>query len=915
MPRSAQTVDTLECRDITRHFSIGARDIAALNGVSLRFEPGTLTAVTGPSGCGKTTLLNVLAGLDTGYEGTVLAGGREASPGNPSFDWDSYRRDCVSVVFQDFNLIEHLTARENVEAALRLSSHVLPTDSVAEAALAALERAGVGDVADHLPAELSGGQQQRVAVARALARAPQIVLADEPTGSLDAENAVAVMELLRDAADAGCTVVVVTHDVDLARAYADTIVRLDAGRVVEQESLASGVESRAARAAEQPASAETASTQATARQGGPSVRWFVRRHMSACKAQVIRMGAACFLGFLFLGLFGNLLAGSADYLRDLEQGIITAYPLTVKASPAAAASFAAKSSALEEQAHDDEGFGVTKSAQAAVDAASRAQGGSSMSRFLSYFTVSSGVDSVSLLGMVRGYEMVPLFYGTDPNGEFISVYPSTLAMRLGLSTASDEAAGFADFDAGDLWRQLVVSDEFPNGMYDVLAGRMPDSYNEVVLVTNANGNVSDYVLYAAGLEDTAQLVGNSAATDDYRSFDSVIGTTFWAFAPSDGFAQEGDIWVDRSLDADYMAAKLDDAVQLTAVGVVKPSAESDTVYPLGGFGYLQDLQLKLISRAGDSAIAKDQNARTNVDVFTGQPLDVEVVEGSAAAMMKGVDASRLTERELAFVAALTDEQVSQLRAAYPQLFDEQGALDLTPLQWDQVAQVSDDTFERGITRAIANGAPSGYAANMQTIGAVDAANPVAVRLYPRDLQAFDNAVQIIERYNAEFCDEGDVPVSYDDTARVLIRRRLLRLGVLFVCIGIVAAAVVVTLVAASTRDAGISRMREIGVMRALGATPGFVSRLLVAESVAVGLVACVAGVAVAALLASPVNALLYEAVSIRGLMRSSLAGAALTVVCGTAITALAAATAARHVRRRSERAQDNALSTPSTPGI
>ncbi|ACV23362.1 Macrolide export ATP-binding/permease protein MacB [Slackia heliotrinireducens] len=871
------------CKGLTKRFRSGSCPVVALDDVTLAFALGTLTAVTGPSGCGKTTLLSVLVGLDRSFEGAVVVNGTEVTC-DDAFDWDAYRRRVSGMVFQDFNLIDHLTAVENVEAALRLAGFGQTDEALHRQALSALDRAGVADVADRLPYELSGGQQQRVAVARTLARNPQVILADEPTGSLDADSADAIMGLLREAADRGSVVVVVTHDEHIAETYADTVVRLDEGRVV---------------ACEHRKDVQTRTAEPSNVAGGlsfPSSIWLAKRRMVACKRRIVRTALACMIGFLGLGLFGNLLLGSVDYLRDLEQGIIMAYPLTVSDSAFAAAENAALDSVSDADAADAESIGVDGMLESAVDAANGVSGVPGMSRFLSYFQVSSANADVDLMGVVRDYGVTPLIYRRDVTGAFIQVNPSSLATRLGAADGSDEAA--ADlFGTADMWSPLIWNGGDRAEPYEVLAGRMPAAYDEIVLVTSANGTVSDYVLYAAGLEDAALLTDGEVFTGiDRMAYDDVLGVTFCAFAGSDAYDFDGNVWQDRSADAAYMESKQNDATVLTVVGVVRPASESDSVYVAGGFGYLQELEVQLIDRAWDSDIAHDQQARYDTDVFTGEAFGGQTVEGAAAAMMEGVRIDRLSEAQLACVESLTDAQVSALREEYPDQFDDQGALDLTDAQWDRLADVSDSDFEQGIAEALDAAASSGYRANMAAIGAVDRSSPDSVAYYPDGLRPMEQSIEIIDRYNSQFCEDTWVPMSYADTALTLIRRRLLRLAALFACVGAVAVLVISSMVSSSTRDAAIERTHELAVLRSLGASPRHVEGLLVIESAAIGLVSAVVGVLVANLLVAPMNGLFATVISISNLMRWSLPGSVLMVLVGMALTVLVAWRTARRFR-------------------
>ena len=616
----------LVLKNITKVYASGDTKVEALRGVDLVFGESEFTAILGPSGCGKTTLLNIIGGLDRYTSGDLIIRGKSTKEFTER-DWDTYRNHSVGFVFQSYNLIPHQTVLANVELALTLSG--VSREERRRRAAEALEKVGLGDQLKKKPNQLSGGQMQRVAIARALVNDPEVLLADEPTGALDSETSIQVMEILREVAR-DRLVIMVTHNPELADQYATRIIKLLDGKIVS-DSAAEG-ERTGSGEAEQGADSRRKTSM-----GFLTALNLSLNNLMTKKGRTILTAFAGSIGIIGIALILSLSNGVNRYIERVQRDTLSSYPLQI----------------------DERTVDMTDTVAGLMDldleGKDRADGkvysGSRMTQLMSSWM--SGVTENDLAGFkawledpandieryVSGisyeYNTPLLLYRTDLETP-IQVNPSTVMESSGMAdmmslmgsgTGIQETMMNTTARRMNVFTPLLNNDELLKSQYAVLAGRLPEAKDEVVIVLNSRNELSDYTLYSLGLRDQSELKeqfdqlmrGVAIETEDLEfSYEELMNMRFRMLLNTDVYTRSGTLWTDSSGDAEYMARKLEDAMELKIVGIVKP-AKSGLTSESGGIGYRTELVDYLLAQVRDSEIAREQLSNPETDVFTGQP--------------------------------------------------------------------------------------------------------------------------------------------------------------------------------------------------------------------------------------------------------------------------------------------------------
>jgi|GEM_PF-5509124 len=925
----------IDCRNVCKVYRGGGDDVCALDGIDISFDPGSLTAILGPSGCGKTTLLNVLGGLDLDFTGQLVIDGADIHD-DADFDWDDYRREEVGFVFQEFNLIEHLNALDNVQAALALAG-VAPSER-RERARKALERAGIAKLATTLPSKMSGGQKQRVAIARAVARHPRLVLADEPTGSLDHASAHGIMQLLRSIADDGCTVVVVTHEASLAEEFADHIVKLEDGHVVSDSatgatrdstgaaqaagdvgipgvSQGAGAEqiasaAGASRAAASPRSAAAHCASRSARRLDFSgARFLVGGHLRMRLRRSIVAALVVAVGVIGLALLGGLLVGAHDYLDDIEESFLTVYPITVyRDSTTSISAVKNLQDTAGNSAVSTDAVTVEPTLADLLRAYVDAHGNPDLARFRFFLENDLGTTADGITDIQYRYEIPFNIYASDTSGGVVCLKPFSTLQSLVSGSLIDQggtvsASSFLPTD-DTIWRQLIYDSENGSSQYEVLAGRMPTSYDEVVLITDAQGRISDMVSYATGMMDSSTLADSAQAaafgsskSADYSTvpYDQILGMTFRAVPGCDLYQRSGDVWADASDDEAYLKSVVDSATTLTVVGIVRPASNVSLGTELGGIGYTAEFPLHLIEEGNASAIAAAQRANPEVDVLTGKPFSDATETGAAARMLAGFDFQGLSETKRAGLEQITDDQATYLRTNFPDYFDTDGRLILEGDAHDALLAMTDDKFSSFLARLETAALSSGYDENLAAFDAVDAGQPSSIVIYPKNFAAERATTAAIDAYNDNLV-EGLFPIEYIDEGyqalQVFSQQITVFTGIL-AAIALVSLLVMMVMIGSMTHISVLERIREIGILRSLGASRREVSRLFVLEAGCIGFLAGALGIILALMVAQPISGLLGSYTGIDGLVRFPLWLIGVILLLSVLLSLLAAVLPAR----------------------
>ena len=621
----------LQLNHIKKEYKTGDLVQKALDDVSLNLRDNEFVAILGPSGSGKTTLLNVIGGLDRYDSGDLIINGISTKKYTDR-DWDSYRNHTIGFVFQSYNLIPHQTVLSNVELALTISG--ISGAERRSRATKALEQVGLGDQLHKHPSEMSGGQMQRVAIARALVNNPDILLADEPTGALDSDTSIQVMELLKEVAK-DRLVVMVTHNPELAEQYATRIVRLRDGVIQsdtapfapDDSAQVPPVHKNLGRSSMSPLTALALSF----------------NNLLTKKTRTLLTAFAGSIGIIGIALILSLSAGVSNYIQEMERSTLSEYPLQLSTTGVDLAALLDPESYTSAVA-DNTNVGTTSTSSTPegmvtvrellsqlTEDNSSVNDLASLKKYLdsSECTISEDAASIEYT-----YGTVPLIYRQNKDGTVRQIFPDSSLSALNNTTS---AAGIvSSMTNQSVFTEMAEEPSLYEDQYDVKAGRWPESYNEAVLVLNSDGSISDYTLYILGIEDDSVMMRflqeyaknkNTKAPTGYGTYpyDTFVGLKYKIVTSSDYYVydEERQIWRNRSDDEAYVEQLVENSPDLTIVGVVQPRADaSSTILPIG-VAYTHALTYYAIDHAAKSEVVKQQLADPEVNVLTGERFDAD----------------------------------------------------------------------------------------------------------------------------------------------------------------------------------------------------------------------------------------------------------------------------------------------------
>ena len=612
----------LQLKKIHKQYKTGDLVQTALDKVSLNLRDCEFVAILGPSGSGKTTLLNIIGGLDRYDSGDLIINGISTKKYTDR-DWDSYRNHTIGFVFQSYNLIPHQTVLANVELALTISG--VSGAERRRRATEALQKVGLGNQLHKHPTEMSGGQMQRVAIARALVNDPDILLADEPTGALDSETSIQVMELLKEVAK-DRLVVMVTHNPELAHQYATRIVQLKDGVIrsdtdpfePDTAQLAPPVHKSMGRSSMSPLTSLSLSF----------------NNLLTKKARTLLTAFAGSIGIIGIALIISLSAGVNQYIDDTERSTLSEYPLQILSSGMDLTSMLTSGSpASASGTTAEEGMVPVRQLITQMVAGITSNDLKSLKTYLESDDCTIAEDASSV---EYSYNVQPQIYREDADGSIRQVNPDSSLSSLGISSTSSTNSMMSSMMNTSVFYQLPESDELYNSQYEVKAGRWPEKYNECVAVLGADGTITDYALYALGLRDSAELDKmiqqfaqnqNVDVPTDFKTYrySDFIGIQFKLVNAADRYLRDDDhnAWVDKSDDKDFMKSLVASSETLTVVGVVQPKEDASASMLSSGIAYPSALTQHVIAAAADSQMVKDQLASPAINVMNGEPFGTE----------------------------------------------------------------------------------------------------------------------------------------------------------------------------------------------------------------------------------------------------------------------------------------------------
>lgn len=847
----------LKLQNIKKDYITGDTAVHALKGVSIEFRKSEFVSILGHSGCGKTTLLNIIGGLDRYTDGDLFINGKSTKTYKDR-DWDNYRNHSVGFIFQSYNLIPHQTVLSNVELALTLSG--VSKQERRKRAEDALKKVGLGDQLGKKPNQMSGGQMQRVAIARALVNDPEILLADEPTGALDSETSVQIMELLKEISK-DRLVIMVTHNPELAKQYSTRIVKLLDGNITDDSDPYGGEETVKAEKAEGKR---------------PSMSFLTALSLSlnnlmTKKARTFLTSFAGSIGIIGIALILSLSNGVNAYIQKVEEDTLSSYPITIEKAGMDVSRLVKDLMGKNEAPEDREKDKIYSN--------------NIMTEMMT--TMVNGISENNLELLKAHIEKTPEFESNTSEIEYkystvMNIYdekgnrvnPNTVFTTVfGESAAqSQQYSGMSSFSNTEVWTRLFDNSEFLEKQYDVIAGRMPEKYNEIVLAVDKNNQISDYTLYSLGLKDVKELeemmkkAQNGEKIEPTEevtySYDDILNLKFKLLCNTDYFEKsENGTWVNKTDDELFVQSQLAKLGEdITVVGIIRP-AEGSVANDTAGFvGYKSELMEHLINKVNDSEIVKAQKASPDTDVLTGLPFETN---------------ENMTYEELmAYIAALPENEHAEY-AAYTE-------------QMTAAGMTNEQIAERFNSAIKAKNSSATYEGNLSLMGVSDLKRPSVINIYPKDFEAKETVAELIDDYNSAAAENEKI--TYTDYIGLMLSsvttiiNAISYILIAFVSISLIVSSIMIGII---TYISVLERTKEIGILRAMGASKRDVSRVFNAETLIVGFSAGVIGILITLLLLIPINAIIGAITDISGLAVLPVAGAAALIIISMLLTLIA----------------------------
>lgn len=841
----------LELKGITKDYPSGDSVVHALKGISVAFRDCEFVSILGQSGCGKTTLLNIIGGLDHYTRGDLVINGRSTKSYRDR-DWDTYRNHSVGFVFQSYNLIPHQTVIANVEMALVLSG--TPKAERRRRAEEALRKVGLGDHLKKKPNQLSGGQMQRVAIARAIVNDPEIILADEPTGALDTETSVEVMEILKELSR-NRLVIMVTHNPQLAKQYSDRIVRISDGLILSDTDPVN-VEAERLTPEQVQAHAVT-----DARKGKRSMSFFSALSLSFTnlmtkKGRTFLTAFAGSIGIIGIALILSLSDGAQNYIKNTEESTMGSYPLTINATSMDLSTMMSSmmgSSSTEDTTAPN---GQVVSRDLVTDLISSATAGANENDMpaIKEWLDSNPDDINSLVTSIKYSYSTPInLYASDTSEGPKQVNPATVMDSMGFSMSEMQTEMSSSMGSSyDVFYELAPNRDAWSRDFTIEAGRLPEAWNEVVLLTDENGRVSDYTLYALGLLDQSKLHGMmadvmagekvEASEQTSYSYDDLMGLTFKIVPEGQKYAKQADgTWADMSDNDAYMEDVINNAETIKVVGIARKTEDS-SLSNWGMMLYTPELTAHVIEANDATPAVQAQEADPTTDIFTGLPFQ----EDSAGLTMDAIEM---------LIGQMPAEQGQQLQEYVDSLRSE---------------GMSDDEIASAFSERMADQTDNAtYEDNLDQLGKDSLDDPASISIYPRDFEAKESIGTLIDEYNQQIRESGEgTEIQYTDIVSLLmssvtdIVNALTYILIAFVAISLVVSSIMIGII---TYISVLERTKEIGILRAIGASKKDVSRIFTAETFIIGLVSGLLGVGITVLLDIPVNMIIYQVAGVEHL--------------------------------------------------
>ena len=953
----------LELKNIKKDYAAGDGTVHALKGIDLQFRESEFVSILGPSGCGKTTMLNIIGGLDQYSAGDLLINGRSTKDFRDR-DWDAYRNHSIGFVFQSYNLIPHQSVLQNVELALTLSG--VSKHGRRKRAIAALESVGLGDQIRKKPSQLSGGQMQRVAIARALVNNPDIILADEPTGALDSETSVQVMDILKEVAK-DRLVIMVTHNPELAEAYSTRIIRMLDGVLISDSHPLTPDEVSACRAA------DAEKQKAGKKEKKPSMKWSTAfglslKNLLAKRNRTALTSFAGSIGIIGIALIYAVSQGMHTYINTVQEDTLSSYPLTIEATTVDLGSLmtAFLETAASNTAHENDGVYSKPLVYDLINALNSMETTEndlvSFKAYLEQETADPNSQlSAALNGIQYTYALDMPIYTKNVDGTIIESDAQALLQEMMLqhmgvdmsaianASTATPMAGMSSTGSFRLWQEMLPGE---NGklinpllekQYDVIYGSWPNSYNEIVLVVDENNELDDMTLYALGLKSRsdmdaimdAAVNGTQLEVDTkHWSYEEICDMEFRILLPGNCYKldETTGLYTDlRDTDAG-LRYLYENGTVLRVSGIVRPSEDAVSAMLTGSIGYTEALTQYVIENSRQSEAVLAQLASPETDILSGLPfqestgsrteaekasafrahiatldqasladayvkimsippqemLDTAVSQTLASMTREDMEAALIqatiqqtgmNEKDVtAYITAMTQEDLTELMAqAVTQMQKAQYAAqmqaNLSAMTTQQLAAALTaalDTYTDAQCAMyydeVLEFSQSDLETNLITLGCLDLDDPATVNLYASSFENKDVIEEAIAAYNKDV--DETKQIQYTDYVGIMMSSVTTIIdAITYVLIAFVAISLVVSsiMIGVITLISVQERTKEIGILRAIGASKGNVSSMFNAETVMIGAASGGLGVGLTYMLCIPINAIIHALTGIDNL--------------------------------------------------
>lgn len=827
----------LELKKITKIYEVAGEKQKALDEISISFRKNEFVSILGQSGSGKTTMLNIIGGLDDYTSGDLIINNISTKEYKDR-DWDTYRNHRVGFVFQSYNLIPHQTALQNVELALTLSG--VGKEERRKKAKQVLKKVGLENHMNKKPNQMSGGQMQRIAIARALINDPDILLADEPTGALDSETSIQIMELLKEIAK-DKLVIMVTHNPDLAYEYSTRIVKLLDGQIIDDSNPFDKEEK------------EEKNTRKKSKKTSMNFKTALSlslNNLLTKKGRTLLTAFAGSIGIIGIALILSLSHGINKYIEKTEQETLGQYPLTIERQSVDMSSMLSTFMGnSDNEEYDDDLVHQRNIMGDMFESISNDVQENNLKELKEYFESDKSNIKDYVTEISYSYN-IPLNIYKNDTTKVTRVNPTTVMDALGMNASGVSSVYSSYMSNYDVFYKMMDNEDFNKQQYNLVAGDWPKEYNEAVIILTENNEISDYTLYSLGIldqDDLKQQFINMTSGKEVSfekntyTYDDLLNLSFKIIPTTDYYKKTNGIWINMSQDDDYMKKVLTNAEELKIVGIIKPNPEAVVTISTGLVGYKSVLYNHLIDKINNSDIAKEQLANPDKNIFTGTKFNE-----------RSFDINNLTQSQMQALSKMTDEE----RMLYIQ--------------------------------NLTNNMTSIYENNLKTLGITDESEPDTIYIYPKDFDSKEEITKIIDKYN-EDKDEND-KITYTDVVGTMMSSVSKIVNVIssvliaFVAISLIVSSIMIAII---TYISVIERTKEIGILRAIGASKKDISRVFNAETLIEGLCAGVLGILITCLINIPANIIIKNVTGISNLSVLPINGAIILIIISVLLTVIA----------------------------